>query len=211
MMTRWLLFLLAALLPPVPVALGATSFEEGEHYHWVASNPAPGDTIEVIEFFWYGCPHCYSFEPYLDKWLENAPDDITFVKAPATFNRPEVMMHARTFYALESMGVAPQIHRDIMAEMHERKNRLSDQAAMERFLESKGVDVPAFREAMESFAVYVKVQQAAQQAQRYGVSGVPALVVDGQFRNGETRSYDEMIALLDFLVAQAREGRGAGG
>jgi thiol:disulfide interchange protein DsbA len=208
-MTRWLLFFLAAFLPPAPVAFGATSFEEGVHYHWVASNPVPGDKIEVIEFFWYGCPHCYSFEPYLDAWLASAPDDVTFVKAPATFNRPEVMMHARTFYALESMGAPAQIHKDIMVEMHERKNRLGDQAAMERFLESKGVDVAAYREAMESFAIYVKVQQAAQQAQRYGVSGVPALVVDGQFRNGDSKSYEEMIALLDFLVAEAREGRAA--
>lgn len=205
-MAKWLVLLLAVL---APAAHAAASFEEGVNYHWVASNPAPGDKIEVIEFFWYGCPHCFAFEPYLDQWLANKPEDVTFVKVPATFNRPEVMMHARTFYALETMGASAGVHLAIMAEMHDRKNRLTDQASMERFLESQGVDVAAFREAMDSFAVYVKVQQAAQLAQRYGVTGVPALVVDSQFRNGETKSYDEMIELLDFLIAEARQGRGS--
>jgi thiol:disulfide interchange protein DsbA len=204
MMAKWLFFLLTVVAPLAPAAHAAKSFEEGVHYHWVAANPSPGDQIEVVEFFWYGCPHCFSFEPYLDRWLENKPDDVKFVKLPATFKRPEVMMHARTFFALEAMGVPAQIHKDIMEEMHERKNRLGDQASMERFLESKGVDLAAFREAMESFAVYVKVQQAAQQAQRYNVSGVPALVVDGRFRNGDTNSYDEMVELLDYLVVEAR-------
>jgi thiol:disulfide interchange protein DsbA len=189
--------------------LQAASFEEGVNYHWVAPEQAGGDEIEVIEFFWYGCPHCFSFEPMIAEWLENKPEDVVFRKMPATFNRPEVQLHAKTFYALDVMGVPGQIHADIMAEMHNKKNRLSTQGEVEDFLASKGIDLDAFREALNSFAVYVKVQRAAQLAQRYGVTGVPALVVDGQYRNGDIKSYDEMIELLDFLIEQARTSRSA--
>jgi thiol:disulfide interchange protein DsbA len=208
-MAKWLALALLAVMPVTAFTQEAPTFEEGVNYHWVASNPAQGDSIQVLEFFWYSCPHCYSFEPYLEKWLETKPADVEVVKVPATFNRPEVMMHARTFYALEAMGVPPSIHVDIMAEMHDRKNKMSDQAAVERFLESKGVDIAAFRQAMESFAVYVKVQQAQQMAQRFSISGVPALVVDGQYRSGDVKSYDHMIGLLDFLIEEARQSRGA--
>jgi len=192
------------------VTAQAAPFEEGVPYHWVAPERAPGDKVEVIEFFWYGCPHCFAFEPIIEKWEETKPEDVEFVKMPATFERPEVQMHAKTFYALELMGVPSQIHVDIMDEMHNNKNRLSTQGDMEAFLSTKGVDIAAFRNAIDSFAVYVKVQRAAQLAQRYGVSGVPSLVVDGQYRNGNLKSYDEMIELLNFLIQQARENRAAG-
>jgi thiol:disulfide interchange protein DsbA len=78
---------------------------------------------------------------------------------------------------------------------------------MEAFLESRGVDVDAWRTAMDSFSVHVKVQQAAQLSQKYGITGVPALVVDGQYRSGDVKSYDHMVSLLDFLIAEARQGR----
>lgn len=206
-MVRWLALLLVSFLGATCSAQEAPTFEEGVDYHWVAPNPAPGEKIEVLEFFWYACPHCYDFEPFLGKWLETKPDDVTFARVPATFDRPEVMNHARTFYALESMGVPAQIHKDIMDEIALRHNRLSDEAAMEKFLDTRGIDVAAFREAMKSFAVYVKVQQAAQLAQRYGVNGVPSLVVDGQYRNGDVNSHERMIGLLDYLIDQARQGR----
>lgn len=206
-----LLALVIGLFCLVPLhGVQAASFEEGVNYHWVAPERAEGDQIEVIEFFWYGCPHCFSFEPIINEWLENKPEDVVFRKMPATFNRPEVQLHAKAFYALEVMGVPGQIHVDIMAEMHNNKNRLATQGELENYLATKGIDIEAFRAALNSFAVHVKVQRAAQLAQRYGVTGVPSLVVDGQYRNGDVRSYDEMIKLLDFLIEQSRSSRSAG-
>jgi thiol:disulfide interchange protein DsbA len=207
-MLRALAFLFIATASVAAVAAGTTEFEEGVNYHWVSPTPASTENIEALEFFWYGCPHCYSFEPYVKKWQETKPDGVDFAKVPATFNRPEVMMHARTFYALEAIGAPAQVHEDIMSEMHDRKNRLADQGAMEAFLQSRGVDVDAWRTAMESFSVHLKVQQAAQMAQKYGITGVPALVVDGQYRSGDVKSYDHMVSLLDFLVEEARQARG---
>jgi thiol:disulfide interchange protein DsbA len=208
-MLRWLVFLIGFFGFAAAGPGSAAPFEEGVHYHWVAPGQSTGDKIEVIEFFWYGCPHCFSFEPFLDEWLQGKPDDVEFVKMPATFDRPEVKMHAKAFYALEMLGVPAQIHNDIMEEMHNKKNPLGSEEAMEGFLSAKGIDIAAYRDALNSFAVYVKVQQAAQLAQRYGVSGVPSLVVDGQYRNGSLKSYDDMIALLDFLIDEARGRRGA--
>ena len=209
-MKKWL-SLAFGMFCLVPLhAAQAASFEEGVNYHWVAPEPAEGDRIEVIEFFWYGCPHCYSFEPFVNKWLENKPDDVVFMKMPATFPRPEVQLHAKTFYALDVIGAPAGIHNDIMAEMHDNRNRLETQQKVEDFLVTKGVDIDAFRAAFDSFAVHVKVQRAAQLAQRYGVAGVPSLVVDGQYRNGKVKSYGEMVELLDFLIDQARASRSAG-
>jgi thiol:disulfide interchange protein DsbA len=211
-MTKW--FVLFGLMV---ASFGCTGqqqpvaqFEEGVNYHWVGANPSAGDRIEVIEFFWYGCPHCYSFEPFIEDWLSSKPEDVSFLKVPATFNRPNVMMHARTFYALEAMGAPSTIHLDIMKEMHDRKNPLAEQGAMEQFLGAQGIDLDAYRNAMKSFTVNVKVQQAAQLAQRFSISGVPSLVVDSQFRSGDVRNYEHMIELLDYLVEQARKARSGG-
>lgn len=206
-MSKWMILLVG--LFSIATAQAA-SFDEGVHYHWVAPERAAGDKIEVIEFFWYGCPHCFSFEPFIDTWQQTMPDDVEFVKLPATFNRPEVQMHAKVFFALELMGAPSAIHADIMHEMHDNHNRLATQGEMENFLAGKGVDIEALRSAMDSFAVAVKVKRAAQLAERYGISGVPSLVVDGQYRNGNVKSYEEMIELLDYLVDTARENRAAG-
>jgi len=208
-MKKWSIMLAGLLFATMAVAQKPASFQEGTHYHWAAPGQA-SETIEVAEFFWYGCPHCYSFEPFVQEWLERKPEDVQFVKIPATFNKPNVLMHAQTFYALEMMGVPEQIHMDIMAEMHDRRNPLATQEEMEAFLETKGIDIGAFQEAMTSFAVHVKMKQAQQLAQRYGIGGVPALVVGGQYRNGKLRSYEQMIELLDYLIPQVR-GAGNGG
>jgi len=208
-MARWLCLLAGLVLSSVAIAEEAVPFQEGEHYHWVAAGQ-PSEKLEVAEFFWYGCPHCYAFEPFIQDWQKRKPDDVEFVKVPATFNRPNVLMHASTYYALEMMGAPEQIHLDIMSEMHDRKNQLATQDAMEQFLATKGIDITAFKEAMSSFAVYVKVQQAQQMSQRYGITGVPALVVDGQYRNGKLKSYGEMISLLDFLVGEVRTSKKSG-
>ncbi len=206
-MLRLLVFVVTAMASVVAFAQGGAKFEEGAAYHWVSPTPAGTEKIEVLEFFWYGCPHCYSFEPHIKKWLETKPDDVDFAKVPATFNRPHIMMHARTFYALEAMGVPGQIHEDIMSEMHDRRNPLKEQGSMEAFLSTKGVDIAAYRAAMESFSVHLKVQQAAQNAQKFGITGVPALVVDAQYRSGDVKSYEQMTSLLDFLIEEARQSR----
>ncbi|MEN8176028.1 MAG: thiol:disulfide interchange protein DsbA/DsbL [Pseudomonadota bacterium] len=206
-MFRTLAFFLGLSLVSVAPAAENPTFEEGTHYHWVAGSGDGGGQIEVIEFFWYGCPHCNEFEPHVKEWLAGKPGDVDFVRVPATFNRPNVMLHAKTFYALELMGAGQDAHDAIFRAMHDEDRSLNTQEEMEKMLAEQGVDIAAFRDALASFAVAMKVRQAAQMAQRYEIKGVPALVVDRQYRSGQVRSNAQMVELMDFLVVESREGR----
>ncbi|MGV6825685.1 MAG: thiol:disulfide interchange protein DsbA/DsbL [bacterium] len=186
----------------------AASLVEGENY--VAIEPAPpvgnGEKIEVVEFFWYGCPHCYQFEPFLNAWLEKKPGNVEFVRIPAMFGGA-ANMHGAAFYALEIMGEGERMHEKIFQEMHDRKNKMKTRDALEAYLEKEGVDMDKFRAAMSSFTVQTKAKRAASLAMRYGISGVPSVVVDGRYRNERMSSYQQYIDLLDHLVAKVQEQR----
>ncbi|MEJ2308712.1 MAG: thiol:disulfide interchange protein DsbA/DsbL [Gammaproteobacteria bacterium] len=207
-----LLLLLISLTATTANAQQAQSYTpvEGVNYHVLQTPVQTEGKIEVAEFFWYGCPHCFSMEPYLNNWLTAVPADVEFVRVPATFqNRENVMMHARTFYALQQMGVVEQHHDAIFEEMHVQKNKLSTQPEMERFLASRGVDVNALRSAMESFEVNMKIQEAIQLASEYGISGVPAMVVDKHYRDGKAGTWQQKFMNVNYLIEKARQNRAA--
>ena len=206
-MKSLLLLLLISLTATTASAQQAYTPVEGVNYHELETPLQTEGKIQVAEFFWYGCPHCYTLEPYLKNWLTALPADVEFVRIPATFNRPNVLMHAKTYYALEQMGVIEQHHEAIFQMIHIQKNKLSTQAEMEQFLASRGVDINAFRAALESFEVNMKMQEAMQLAGDYGVSGVPVMVVDKHYRGGKASTWEQKFENINYLIEKARANR----
>ncbi len=205
------LMLLALLVSTVLVqAQEVSQFEEELHYFSIIPEQpgGEGDRVQVVEFFWYACPHCYQLEPHLNKWLEKKPDNVDYVSIPAMFNRPNVIMHAKTFYALKLMGLAEQLHDKIFSAIHTDNMKLNTQEEMESFLASQDVDIEAYRKAMKSFAVQTQARRAAVLAERFDIRGVPAIVVDGKYRTGGLEG-NLMMQVTDYLIDRAREEKGA--
>jgi thiol:disulfide interchange protein DsbA len=148
-------------------------------------------------------------EPYLVNWLKNVPADVEFIRVPATFNRPNVRMHAKTYYALEQLGLVDKYHAMIFDAIHTEKQKLDTQPEMEAFLAAEGMDVNAFRAAMESFEINLKLQQAIKLAKKYEVTGVPVMVVDQHYRGGNDRTWNDKLKTVDYLIAKARQTRPA--
>ncbi len=185
-------------------------FEEDLHYFSVipAMPGAEGGRVTVMEFFWYGCPHCYTLEPAIDEWLKRKPDYVDFVPVPAMFNSANVILHAKTYYALKLMGEAERLRPVIFDAMHRQKLRLDSREEMEQFLGKQGVDVEAFRKALASFAVQTQAKRAATLARRFDVRGVPAIVVDGKYRAGGLEG-ETLMQLTDYLVEKVRKEKQA--
>jgi len=180
----------------------AKVFEEGVQYVPIQPQPpvGSGDEVEVVEFFWYGCPHCRDFEPIVNKWAAGLPENVKFTQIPVMFGGP-ADLHAQVYYALEGMGELPRLHEKFFHAMHVERNKLRSRDDVDAFLAANGVDMDKFAEAMNSFAVAAKVNRARALMRRYGVRGVPALVVDGRYRSGSGfNSYEEMTEVADFVV-----------
>lgn len=172
-----------------------------------AQTTEDGPKIEVIEFFWYGCPHCYELEPTLKKWLALKPDDVTFRRVPAIF-RQSWVPGAQTFYTLETMGELDRLHTKVFDAIHIERQPFNDMAAIGGWMSKNGVDAKKFEDTAKSFAVSGKVQRAQQMSAAYQLTGVPALVVDGKYI-ALGNSFDGMIAIVDQLIERAREERAA--
>lgn len=178
---------------------------------------ASGNKIEVLEFFWYGCIHCYNLESPLKAWLKHKPADVEFRYVPAAFDS-SWLPAARAFYALEAMGVTAKYHEDIFTAIHRnnRKALVSDPRAMADWLGSKGLDKQKFLDTYNSFAVNGRTQRTTDITRRYDIPGTPALVVDGKYLTGPSMmvgsdnnvSYERFFRVLDQLIAQARKERG---
>jgi thiol:disulfide interchange protein DsbA len=195
------------LIVLAPLSLhAADKFEENISYFEIFPK-YPGTEagkIEVLEFFWYNCPHCYDFEPYLEKWLAQKPTDVAFTKLPVIFNQTG-RMHAETYYALELMGKEHSVSNLIFSAVHDKKMQLNTIEAVEKFLAANGVDVDQFRSARQSFAVQTRVNRAADMAKRFDITGVPSVVVHGSYKSGSTRSFGEMIELVDYLIDKTKK------
>ena len=197
-----------------PAAAREWQFKEGQHYvRMVPTQPTVGgaDKIEVSEFFWYGCPHCYDMEPFINEWAENKDPGVRFVKVPATWNAL-VRLHAQLYYTEEVLvrnGVIkdPAGFRDaVFQEYHRRGNRMTSEDAIQKVFARFGVSDEQFRSTWGSFEVNQKLRVADDLSRRYSISSVPAIVVNGKYRTGagEAGGYPKLMELIDELVA--REG-----
>ena len=165
-----------------------------------------GGKIDVIEFFSYGCPHCYSFEPMLDQWIKRLPADVAFRRIPATFNAP-FEGYARLFYALEAHGLAETLHKRVFAAIHVQRQRLDKDADIAVFVSANGGDGAKVAETLKSFGVATKLRQAKQAAEAYKIDGVPTLGVHGRwFTSGSlTGGNDKALLVADYLIQRARK------
>lgn len=185
-------------------ALAAGSIDEGIEYKRI-SPPQPtdsGDKIEVIEMFWYGCPHCFHFEPRLNEWLQKQkPANVVFKRIPADFNgRWETL--ARAYYTAKVLGVADRVHEDLFNAIHVKGKRMDSEAQLADFFAAHGVPRDKFKGAFHSFAVDAKVRRAQDLTRRYGIDGVPALIIDGKYRTDATMAGSQaaMIDVLNYLI-----------
>ena len=161
--------------------------------------------VEVREFFWYGCPHCYKLEPYIAKWLSTKPADVAFVRTPGVLNRAWEL-HGKAFFAAKSLGVLEQTHDDLFAAIHIDKRELSSQKSLAEFYENYGVKKADFNKAFKSFGVSSDIRQADAMARAYRMMGVPTIVVNGKYiTNGRmSKNYDRWIEIVDYLVKLER-------
>lgn len=161
------------------------------------------DKIEVIEFFWYGCPHCYSLEPSLSEWLKNKPDNVEFIRQPAVFSKLWGD-HAKAYFTAEALNVVDKVHADFFDAIQNKKQSLRKEDDLAKFFVAHGVSENDFRNAYNSFLVDAKLRQAKSMAPRYGITGVPALIINGKYKtNGPlAKSQDNMLKILDELIAQ---------
>lgn len=182
----------------------AESFTDGKEYKTIAQQPtSSGDKVEVLEFFWYGCPHCYHFEPFLTKWLSKKPANVDFVRIPAVF-RPDWKVHARTYYALQELGKLEQLHEKIFAAIHKDRKRLNTLEEMADFLATQGGDKKTFTEAYNSFTVDGEMRKGVKKQAAYQINGVPTVIVNGKYMTSGsmTGTYDRLLEVVDFLVAK---------
>lgn len=166
----------------------------------------PGGKIDVIEFFSFGCPHCYAFEPLLEPWIKRLPPDVSFRRVPAAFNAP-FEGYAKLFYALEAVGLAEQLHKRVFAAIHVQRQRLDKEADLAAFVNAAGGDGAKFVEAYKSFGVATKVRQGKQLSEAYKIDGVPTLGIHGRwFTSGSLAGgHERALQVADQLIARARK------
>lgn len=191
-------------------AIAANSFQEGVNY--VPVSPAQPTTvgpgqIEVIEFFWYGCPHCFAFEPYVDAWLKHKPANVVFKLIPAAWSGGENMaIDARAYYTAQALGLEPKIHNPLFNAIHvdNQYDLTQSQAALQGFFAKYGVSKQQFDSTWNSFGVNLKMNQALQTLTRYGIQGVPTFVINGKWMTGAGYQMPPQQAMqcVEFLVQQ---------
>jgi thiol:disulfide interchange protein DsbA len=173
-----------------------------------ASVDAPAGKVEVIEFFWYSCPHCNAFEPTLTDWVKKLPKDVAFRRTPVAFNDSFVPQQ-KLFYTLEAMGLLDKLHAKVFAAIHVEKLNLSKGEAIVEWVVKNGVDQAKFVKEYNSFGVVTKAQKGSQLQNAYKVEGVPALGVAGQFYTDGSmaRSMERALLVVQSLVDDLRGKR----
>jgi len=166
--------------------------------------------VEVVEFFWYECPHCYALEPYLEAWIKTLPADVEFRRVPATFNE-RWMISARVFYTLEAMGLLDKLHRPLLDAIHKDRLRITDEKQLTEWLQGKGVDVAKFSATLKSFAVEGRLKRAMALVAGSKIDGVPALMVNGRYviPAGIGGSEERMLAIASSIIDQQRKALAA--
>jgi thiol:disulfide interchange protein DsbA len=165
----------------------------------------PAGKIEVTEFFWYGCPHCNEFNPYLETWIKKQGPDVVFKRVPVAF-RDDFIPHSRMYHALDALGLAQKLTPIVFNEIHVNKDYLLTPEDQAQFLAKNGVDPQKYLAAYNSFSTQSEIQRDKKLLDDYKIDGVPTLAVQGKYETGPaaTNSLPGTIQVLDYLVAQIR-------
>ena len=157
--------------------------------------------IEVVEMFFYGCPHCFNLESTVEEWKKDLPDNVSFRYVPAVFKDTWAPL-AKAYYAMEKMDLLDRLHSPLFEAIHFEQRRIYTEEAIAGFMAKHGVDRDDFMDAMNSFAVKTAVNKAKKMTDASGISGVPALIVNGKYMTGAALagSEEEIFEVVDFLV-----------
>jgi len=213
MIKRLLLSLsLLAFAPMFTVAEDAAQdYVEGTNYDLItpAVRTADPGKIEVTEFFWYGCGHCYTFEPMIEQWKKSLPDDVDFQGSPAIWNA-KMELHARAFYTAELLGVLDTMHPVLFQAMNVDRKPLSSEGKVAELFAANGVDAEDFNKAFNSFGVTSQVRQANSRARAAKITGTPALMVNGKYHVSTRKagSQANMLKVAEYLIQKERAARG---
>lgn len=199
-----LLMLVAGIFVALPVL--AAEPVEGKQYTRLQT-PQPTEKngkVEVVEFFWYGCPHCADFEPLLQAWVKKLPADVSFKKVPAVFN-DKWAQGARIYYTLEAMNLLDKLHVAVFDAMVKQRINLGDEKILLDWMAKQGVDTRKFADMYKSFSVEGKVRKAVEMTQEYGFGGVPVVIVGGKYMpSPDLGSFPDMLRVVDGLIAKNR-------
>ena len=210
---RALIRILAAVLVMLGAGLasaaGAADLKEGQDFRVIRPPLMAGrERIEVVEFFWYGCPHCFDFEPVLADWVKKLPADVVVRRSPAIFPNNKWTPGARIYYTLEAMNLLDKFHSEVFNAIHKERLRLEDEKVLFEWVAKKGIDTRQFTETWSSFGVQSQLQQARRTTLAAGVTGVPSVMVHGRYLALTPGNYGEMLANIESLIAQVRVDAG---
>ena len=191
------------------------TFQEGVNYVPVSpAQPTSVDKgqIEVIEFFWYGCPHCFALEPYLESWLKHKPANVVFKRVPGALPGSEWITDAQAYYTAQALGLEPKITTPLFNAIHLKRqvDLARSQDALQKFFADYGVSKKDFDSAWNSFSVKLKMNQAADMEQRYGLEGVPTIIVNGKWKTGAGYQMEpsEIMKCVQYLVEKEQAAAG---
>lgn len=182
--------------------------ERGVHYLELgtpAPTEAPAGKVEVLEFFWYNCPHCNAFEPELAAWLKRMPKNVAFRRVPVAFNASFVPQQ-RLYFSLEALGLIDKLHAKVFDAIHNQKVKLDEGQAIASWVVQNGVDQAKFLAAYNSFSVETKTKKSVQLQEAYKVEGVPALGIDGRFYTdaGLAGGMTRALLIVEMLAAEKK-------
>jgi protein dithiol oxidoreductase (disulfide-forming) len=212
------LHLLAAIVLLLAATAASAQAVAGRDYQLLkqAQPTESGNKIEVLEFFWYGCPHCNTLQRPLEAWLKRKPADVEFRRMPAAFQKDWLPL-ARVYYTLEAMGLLEKLHQEVFAAIHTQKINLNDPALLSDWIASKGVDRKKFKDTYDSFSVQSRTQRVLDVTRAYDIPGTPALIIDGRYltapsmvvKSDKTIDYDRYFKIVDEMIAVARKNKAA--
>lgn len=210
------LFAFAEAAPAAPKTPAA--IEEGKQYEVLegATKPVPGAKIEITEMFWYGCGHCYAFEPILEPWVKKLPADVKFVRSPAMWptrrpGLPEDLMktHAKLYYTAVAMNAIDKLHQAFFSALQKEGKNMVDDAEIAAVVKAAGVDGDKFVATMKSFAITSQVAQADARQKAFKVSGTPEVVVANYYKISASAAggQKEMLDVADFLIKKLQDAK----
>lgn len=194
----------------LPTAAQAQEYQQDVNFFelLVAQPVHTGDKIEVLELFWYRCPHCYTLEPYMNKWLKNKPEFVEFVRLPAILNRSWAF-DARVYYTFVALGLVDQLHEAYFEAIHKDRKRFRKAEQVVDWVAEQGLDPQPILDTFNSFGVDSMVAHAADMSGRYETDGVPTIIIDGKYRTKVSWAggHNELMDLMNYLAQRAQTER----
>ena len=202
--SSWLVAAVLTVLTFTACAQNDASYTEGKHYKRLATPVfAGGKDVQVTEFFWYGCGHCYTFEPLVSRWKKTLPEGVKFIYSPAMW-APVMSLHAKMYYTAQALGKFDDLHGAIFNAMMVEKKRLASEEEIKALFVANGVDAAAFDKTFSSFGVNGQVRQAESRMRGAKVSGTPMLMVNGKYTIDSRAAGGQanMLKIADYLIAK---------